>query len=221
MEGRGEGGSGMPYMRIESNKFWGWVVVSLLVGLGIGLLIMLARTGSLNDQIRVLRNQVAAASATATVGADAQNQLASVEASLTALTGQNAQLTSDLAAANAQISSLQGSASSTTATTTAATIVVTSRTVTPSTVATSGTITMTAKVTRGPSKVTMRIYNSAKTYDHTYTLKKVSTSGSTETWRATTKAPKTAGTYSYYATATLGSQHVTKVGASASTFKVK
>jgi uncharacterized membrane-anchored protein YhcB (DUF1043 family) len=210
----------MPYMRIESNKFWGWVVVSLLVGLGIGLVIMLVRTGSLNDQIRVLRNQVAAASTSATASADVQNQLASAEASLTALTDQNTQLTSDLASANAQITSLQGSSSSTSTT---PTIVLTSRTVTPSTVATSGTITMTVKVTGGPSKVTMRIYNASKTYDHTFTLKKVSGSSSgTETWRLTgVKAPTKTGTYSYYATAALGSQRVTKVGASPSSFKVK
>jgi hypothetical protein len=213
----------MPYMRIESNKFWAWVVVSLLVGLGIGLVIMLVRTGSLSDQIRVLRNQVAAAGTSSTASAGAQGQLASDEASITALTSQNAQLTSDLAAANAQIASLQGSGSTTTTTTTttAPTIVLTSRTVTPSTVTTVGTITMTAKVTGGPTKVTMRVYNSSKSYDKTFTLKKISTSGSTETWRATAKAPTKAGTYSYFAIATLGSQSVTKVGASPSTFKVK
>lgn len=211
----------MPYMRIESNKFWGWVVVSLLVGLGIGLLIMVVRTGSLSDQIRILRNQVAAATTNATASPGVQSQLASDEASITALTSQNAQLTSDLAAANAQISSLQGSGSTTTSTT-APTIAVTSRTVTPSTVATSGTITMTAKITGGPAKVTMRVYNSSKSYDKTFTLKKVSGSASgTETWRATASAPTKVGTYSYFATATLGSQSVTKVGASPSTFKVQ
>jgi uncharacterized membrane-anchored protein YhcB (DUF1043 family) len=209
----------MPYMRIATNKFWAWVVVALLVGLGIGLLIMLARTGSLSDQIRVLRNQVAAAGTTSTASADVQSQLASDEASITALTSQNAQLTSDLAAANVQIGS-QGSGSTTT-TTTAPTITVTSRTITPSSVHTTGTITMTAKVTGGPSKVTMRVYNSSKSFDKVYTLKKISGSSSgTETWRATASAPTKIGTYSYYATATLGSQSVTKVGASPSTFTV-
>jgi hypothetical protein len=69
----------------------------------------------------------------------------------------------------------------------------------------------------------MRVYNTSKSYDKVFTLKKVSGSASgTETWRLTgVKAPTPAGTYHYYATATLGSQSVTKVGASPSSFTVK
>jgi cell division protein FtsB len=203
-------------MRIQSSKFWGWVVASLLVGLGIGLVIMLVRTGSLSNRITVLQNQIAAgASATGTTGA-VQQQLAAAEASVTALTDQNATLTSDLQAAQAQLAA-QGTSGTTSTTTT---IAVTSRKVTPSTVATSGTITMTVKVTGSPTSVTMRVYNSSKSFDKTYTLKKVSTSGGTQTWRLAVKAPSKVGTYSYYATATKGSTHVTMKGASPSSFTV-
>jgi hypothetical protein len=210
----------MTYLRIDRNKFWGWVVVSLLVGLGIGFGTMLLLTSSRSDEVRTLNNRVAAT----------QSQLTAAETSLTALTDQNAQLTLDLETANAQIASLQGSSSSTTTdtsttttTTTTVTVKVTSRTVTPSSVVASEnvTLTMTAKVTGAPTKVTMRIYNASKSYDKTYTLKKVSTSGKTQTWRATTKAPKAKGTYRYFATATKSGVSVTMKGVSAGTLKVK
>jgi hypothetical protein len=208
----------MTYLRIDQNKFWGWVVVSLLVGLGIGVGTMLLITSSRSDEVRTLNNRVGAV----------QAQLTSAEASLTALTDQNAQLTLDLETANAQIATLQGSSSSTDQTTTptpsaTVTIAVTSRTVTPSSVVASEnvTLTMTAKVTGAPTKVTMRIYNASKSYDKTFTLKKVSTSGKTQTWRATTKAPTAKGTYRYFATATKAGVSVTMKGASAGTLKVK
>jgi uncharacterized membrane-anchored protein YhcB (DUF1043 family) len=208
----------MPYMRIESGKFWGWVVVSLLVGLGIGLAIMLVRTGSLSDQITVLQHQLSSASTGATESVSAiQTQLASAEASITALTDQNAQLTSDLAAANTQTT-----ASTTTgSTTTTPTLVITSRTISPSSVTASGTITMTAKVTGSPASVVMRVYNSSKSWDKRFTLHKVSTSGKTQTWRATAAAPTKTGTYHFYATATKGSTSVTMTGASPGTLTVK
>jgi hypothetical protein len=208
-------------MRIPSSKFWGWVVVSLLVGLGIGLVIMLVRTGSLSNRITVLQNQIAAGANSSETAGAAQQQLAAAEASITALTDQNATLTSDLQAAQAQLAG-QGTSGGTTSTTTTPTIAVTSRKVTPSTVATSGTITMTVKVTGSPTSVTMRVYNSSKKtiFDKTYALKKVSTSGGTQTWRLAVKAPTKVGTYSYYATATKGSTHVTMNGVSPSSFKV-
>lgn len=211
----------MTYLRIDRNKFWGWVVVSLLLGLGIGLLVMMWRTSSLGDDVRVANNRAQSA----------QAALTSAEASLTALTSQMTQLTLDLEAANTQIASLQAAAddnnnggNDTTPTPEPTpTIAVKSRTVTPSTVDTSGTITMTAKVTGNPTKVTMRIYIKAtpRTFDKTYTLKKISTSGGVQTWRATAKAPTTEGTYNYFATAIKGSKRVTKVGVSASSFKVE
>ena len=209
----------MSYLRIDRNKFWGWVVVSLLVGLGIGFGTMLLLTSSRSDEVRTLNNRVAAT----------QSQLTAAETSLTALTDQNAQLTLDLETANAQIASLQGSSSSTTTdtsttttTTTTVTVKVTSRTVTPSSVVASEnvTLTMTAKVTGAPTKVTMRIYNASKSYDKTFTLKKVSASGQTQTWRATTRAPTAIGTYRFFATATKDGVSVTMKGVSAGTLKV-
>jgi hypothetical protein len=83
------------------------------------------------------------------------------------------------------------------------------------------TLTMTAKVTGTPTKVTMRIYNASKSYDKTFTLKKASTSGKTQTWRATTKAPTAKGTYRFFATATKAGVSVTMTGVSAGTLKVK
>jgi len=208
----------MAYMRIASGKFWAWVVVSLLVGLAIGLTIMLVRTGSLGDKVTVLEHQLASASAgtTETIAA-IQTQLMSAEASVTALTQQNEQLSADLAAA----SSGSGSGSTSTATETVPALVVVSRTVTPSSVATSGAITMTAKVKGAPTTVVMRVYNSSKSFDKTYTLKKVSTSGSTQTWRLKVHAPTIKGTFHYFATAKKGSVRVTMKGVSASSFTVK
>lgn len=207
----------MLYMRIPRNKFWGWVGISLFAGLAIGLAIMLWRTASLSSQIRVLTNQVNSASAGAseTLG-PVEEQLASAETSLTALTEQNAQLATDLAAAKAEIKTLEkGSTAS------AATIAVVSRTVSPGTVDESGTITLTVKVNGHPTSVTMRIYTTSKSFDKTYSLRKVSTSGNSETWRLTTKAGAKAGTYRYYATAIKGSIRVTMPGASPKSFTVR
>lgn len=213
-----EGELDMAYMRIATNKFWGWVVVSLVVGLGIGLGIMLWRTGSLSSRITVLENEVTAASQEASAAVTAaQDQLAAAEASVTALSGQNAQLTAELAAAQAHTTASSGTSS----TTTSATIAVVSRTITPGTAEASHTITLTAKVTGAPTSVTMRVYNASKSFDHTYTLKKSSTSGSTQTWKTTAKAPSVAGNYLYYATAIKGSTRVTMKGTSPSTLKVE
>jgi hypothetical protein len=208
----------MLYMRIPRNKFWAWVIVAMLCGLVIGLGIMLVQTSSLGSQIAVLKNRVNSASATTSDTAAVQAQLASAEASITALTDQNTQLTADLATANQKIKSLKGSSGSTSST---STITVTSRSVSPSTVATSGTITMTAKVTGHPASVTMRVYNTSKSFDKTYSLRRVSTSGSAETWRIAVKAPRTRATYHYYATAIKGSVRKTLAGASPGTFTVR
>jgi hypothetical protein len=204
----------MSYLRIERGKFWGWVVVSLLVGLGVGFGTMFLITASGSDQVRVLSNRISSL----------QGQLTSADASLTVLADRNAQMTLDLEAANAQIASLEAAANETTTPTPepTITIAVTSRAISPSSVVASEnvTLTMTAKVTGSPTKVVMRIYNAAKTFDHTYTLSKVSTSGDTQTWRATTKAPTVIGTYRYYATASKGDVKVTMKGVDAATLKV-
>ena len=202
-------------MRIPQNKFWGWVIASMLFGLAVGLGIMLWRTASLGSQITVLQNRVNAASGATSDAASLQAQLASAEASITALTEQNSTLTSDLAAANAKPKTTTKSSSTATVT-----IAVTSRTLSPSTVATSGTITMTAKVTGSPTSVTMRVYNASKSFDKTYTLHRVSTSGKTQTWRLTVHAPTTKGTYHFYATAIKGSVRKTMSGASPGSFTV-
>jgi hypothetical protein len=203
----------MLYFRIPRSKFWGWVVVSMLVGLAIGLVIMLVRTAGLSSQITVLQNRVNAASA----GVSGTSSAA--EASVTALTGQNAALTSQLAAAQAQIAALKkGTTASTTST---GAIAVVSRVVSPSTVATAGTITLTVKVTGHPASVTMRVYTSSKSFDTTYSLKRVASSGNSETWRLVTKASTRTGTYHYYATAIRGSTRVTMPGASPRSFTVQ
>jgi hypothetical protein len=170
----------------------------------------------MSNQITVLQHQLTAASAGGTESVAAlQTQLSAAEASVTALTDQNAQLQADLTANAGQ------SGTTDTTTSTAPTLVITSRTLTPSTVATSGAMTMTAKVTGGPTSVTMRVYNSSKSYDKTFTLKKISTSGETTTWRLKATGPSKVGTYHFYATAKNGSVHVTMAGASPGTLKVK
>lgn len=199
----------MVYMRIPRNKFWAWVVVSLLVGLGIGFGTMLSRTAGLSSQIAVLQNRVDSASSTTSETLTAvQEQLASAEASVTTLRERNATLKADLAKAEKS------------PTTSSSSITVVSRAVTPATVAPAGTITMTVKVTGHPDSVTMRVYTASKSFDKTFALHRASTSGASETWTATTKAGA-AGTYNYYATAIKGSTRVSIPGASPKTFKVQ
>jgi hypothetical protein len=194
----------MRYMRIPQNKFWGWVVASVLVGLGIGLIIMLVSGAATNDKLRVLQNRLNASAGTSST-ADVQTQLASAEASIAALTAQNAQLTADLAAANATIATLKGSSASTTS---SGTISFIARTVAPSSVSTTGTMTLTVRVKGHPTKVTVRVvsHTSGVTFDHTYTLKRIIKQTTAERWQIKVSAPTRKGTYRYAATAFIGTR---------------
>lgn len=209
----------MAYMRIESGKFWAWVIVSLLVGLGIGLGIMFWQSASTGAKVTKLERQLAAASEDASASVEAlQGRTASAEASAADLAAKNAQLSSDLAAATARIAELEKAPSTESSTT----IELVSRTVSPSTVTTGGkSVTLTVKVKGDATKVTFRIYTADKKYSQTYTLTKSSTSGDTVTWKRSVKAPVKAGTYKYYATAYDGTTGVTMKGASPSTLTVK
>jgi flagellar hook assembly protein FlgD len=205
----------MAYMRMQESKFWGWVITSLIVGLGVGLVGMYffsqyATAAKVEAARTELSSQIADAN---TKSAALEARLASSEASLAALAEANAQMTADLASAaeDTQKSS----------TTTTATLVVVSREIQPDSVNASGSITMSAKVKGEPAKVTMRVTAKSGGFDETYSLKKVSTSGSTQTWRATFKSPTKKGEYRYYATAISGDTKVTMVGASPSTLTVR
>jgi len=203
----------MTYMRIDSNKFWGWVVVSLLVGLGIGLTIMFVQGAGRASEINKLRSQLTSQSEEASgTLADLQARLASAEASITDLTAKNSQLTSDLAAA-------QSAAKTTSSTTSAGTLSFSSRSVSPNSVATGANLTLTVKIKGHATRVRMQILGTG--YDKLYYLTKVSTSGGVETWRRTVTAPTKKGTYRYYAGAFIGTKKFTMPGVSAWTFQVK
>jgi hypothetical protein len=204
----------MRYLRIPRNKFWGWVAFSFVAGLGVGLVVMLVRTSALGDQILILQNRLGSVSAeTSGTSAPLQARLASAEASVTALTQQNAQLT-------AQLGSGQSTAAGT-STSPGGAVSVTSRSVSPSSVTASGTITMTVRVNGHPDKVQMRVVGtSGVSFDITYNLKRV-TSGSTETWRRSVKAPSRRGTYRYEASAFVSGQRISMGGTSGYTFQVR
>ena len=207
----------MRYMRIPQNKFWGWVVASLLVGLGIGLVIMLVSGAATSDKLRVLQNRLnASGEGSSTVALQAQ--LTSLEASVTALTDQNAQLTADLAAANATIATLKGSSS-----TASGTISFIARTATPTNVSPTGTVTLTVRVKGHPTKVTVRVvsHTTGVTFDHTYTLKRIIKQTTAERWQIKVAAPTHAGTYRYAATAFIGTRSFVMAGVSAYQFTVK
>jgi hypothetical protein len=204
----------MAYMRMQESKFWGWVVASLIIGFGVGLVAMFfyaqISTAKKIDAARAeLTSQINDANAkTAAV----ETRLASSEASTAALAEANAKLTAELDTAKTD-----AKASSSTST---SSLTVVSREIQPDTVGVSDTITMTAKVKGSPEKVTMRITAASGSYDETYLLEKISTSGSTQTWRSTAKAPTKTGEYRYYATAISGDTKVTMPGASPSTLTV-
>lgn len=201
------------YMRIAKSKFWAWVGCSLAVGflVGIGVMILVGNT-SATKQINVLKLQMTEQSNQSKTTVDGLNaKLASSTASYTALNEKYTKLLAEKST----------TATATSASSASQVLAVTSRTVSPDSVSASGTITLTAKVTGSPDKVTMRILAKSGSYDQTFTLKKTSTSGKTETWKSTVKAPKTKGVYGYYATATKGGNSATMPGASPSTFTVK
>lgn len=200
------------YYRVPKSKFWTWVIVSFGIGLALGLAFYFVRTSAVKKQVSALTQQATTQSQqSSAVIATLQSQLSSAEATVSALTTQ-------LQDANSSKSS--ASTSKTTASTTA-TLTVVSRTISPSTVATDGTIVLTAKVKGAPDKVTMRLTGQNVSFDQTFTLTKVSTSGSTQTWRRTVFAPKKVGKYSYYATALKGGNSATMPGATPSTLTVK
>jgi hypothetical protein len=203
--------------RIERGKFWAWVVASLLVGALVGGLIGYSlATASTRSQIAKVQQQLAAQVAT---DAEALKvRLQSAEASITALTQLNSQLTSEQAGAAA--GSTAADSGSDTASSTP--LAVLSRSITPSTVTTDGAITMTAKVTGQPDAVHMRVLGPGSTATYrTYSLSRVSTSATTETWQRKVEAPSKPGTYHYYAIAAKGSLSVTKAGAAPSRLTVK
>ena len=206
----------MRYMRIAPNKFWGWVVTSALVGLGVGLIIMLVSGAATSDELRVLQNRLNASSeGSSTVSLQAQ--LTSIEASVTALTDQNAQLTADLVTANATIATLRGSS------TASGTISFIARTATPTSVSPTGTVTLTVRVKGHPTKVTVRVvsHTTGVTFDHTYTLKRIIKEATAERWQIKVAAPTHNGTYRYAATAYIGTKSFVMAGVSAYQFTVK
>jgi uncharacterized membrane-anchored protein YhcB (DUF1043 family) len=206
----------MTYMRIESNKFWGWVVVSLLVGLGIGLAIMFMQGAGRASEINKLKSQLTSRSQDASgTLSDLQARLAGAEASVTELTARNSQLTSDLASTQAALAAAKKTTSSTSST---GTLVITSRAVSPSRVATGASLTLTVKVKGHADRVRMEIIGTG--YDKLYYLTKVSTSGGVETWSHKVTAPSKKGTYRYYAGAFIGTKRFTMSGVSP-TFQVK
>lgn len=211
-----EGSLFVPYMRIQESKFWSWVTASVLIGLVIGgaagfFFSQAAATSRINAAKSEFSKQAEESGAKITA---LQAKLASQEASAAALSEANSQLDADLAAAKADARKATPSSTTTTA------AVVVSRDITPSSASASETITLTAKVKGPADKVTMRLTGKSVGFDQTYTLKKVSTSGSTVTWRLSIKAPGKKGEYRYYATAFAGDTEVTMVGASPSTLKV-
>jgi hypothetical protein len=209
----------MRYMRIPQNKFWGWVVASTLVGLAVGLVIMFASGAAATNRIAALEAQLSGAGTdTSAAVAAAESRAASAEASVASLTEQVDRLMADLAAAKGTKTSQDGAG--TPATETGA-VTITSCSVTPSSVSTTGTITLTVKVKGSPGKVQMRLHGiSGQSFDLTYNLKKVSTSGSTQTWRRVMDAPSKVGTYRYYGSAFLGDVRAATRGLSTFTFKV-
>lgn len=200
--------------RITKNAFWAWVAVAFGIGLAIGLAFYALKAGSVNKQVDAAKKQAATqAEQLQTTVASLQTQLSSAEASVTSLTSQ---INAQPAPAPTTSSSTSNSSSTTTET-----LTVVSRTISPSTVATDGTITMTAKVKGSPDRVTMRVKAKSGSFDQTYNLTKVSTSGSTQTWRRSVSAPSKKGSYSYYATAYKNGKSATMPGASPSTLVVR
>jgi len=205
-------------MRIPQNKFWGWVVGSMVFGLAVGLAVMFFSGMASANRIAALQTQLSGAAIDASAAvATAESRAVNAEAQVASLSAQVEQLTADLAAA-------KGTSSGTSDTSTAATgtVSITSASVTPSSVAATHTITLTVKVKGSPSKVQMRIHGvSGQAFDLTYNLKKVSSSGSTQTWRKVMKAPAKSGTYRYYASAYVGTTRAATRNLSSLTFKVK
>ena len=206
----------MAYMRMQENKFWGWVIASLIAGLVVGLAGMYFYTQAATaKRISSAQTEFAGQIADANAKTAAlETRLASSEASVAAQAEANAQLATQLDTAKA-------AAKKSASTTATSTLSVVSREIQPDSVSASGTITMTARVKGAPDKVTMRITAKSGGFDESYALKKVSTSGSTETWRVVGKAPTKKGDYRYFATAILGDKQATMPGASPSTLTVR
>lgn len=205
------------YIRIAERTFWTWIVISVLVGLGVGLGVMVWQRSALSAEVTRLTHRLESVSQEASGSVEqARAQLGESEARIAELTDENAKLTADLEAAKEAATAAEEQAAAEPSVTVAA------RTIAPSTVSTGGSITMTARVNGEADRVTMRITGTGSVkFDAKYELKRVSSSGSIETWKRTIDAPSKPGTYRYYATAYKDGVGATMPGASPSSFKVE
>jgi len=206
------------YLRIAKNKFWGWVFASLAIGVLVGAAGAYVLTRSTTSkQVAELRQTLELQAEHAnSSNAALKAQLASTEASLTALGATYSSLVDEQKAATTS-GSTKAAASTANAN---ITLEVQQRSVRPSVVATGGDLTLSVRVQGHPTKVTMRIYDKAVGYDQTFALSRSSKGTTTETWRGTATAWKKRGTYHYYATAYQGTKSATQPGASPASFKV-
>jgi hypothetical protein len=197
----------MIYMRIERNKFWGWVLTALLIGIVLASVVAYALGGSTRSELAALRAGVSG-SGVATSSADLQAQLQSTEATVSALMAQNSALAAQLTAAQAQLKTGKKTTTTPSASSTG-TISFVQSTVTPAkggSITSTGTVLLLVRLYGPATKVTVRVTSASGSFDQTYNLAKVSVVGTRSRWTATVPAPSGKGSYRARATAFIGSK---------------
>jgi hypothetical protein len=200
-----------------------WVYAG--VGLGVGLLIAVGlfvwQRVVLVSEKTALERRLAASETSGTLAgeqlASLQERVAGAEASMAVLAADNLKLSADLTSATAALD-----AANTKLMEAAKTLTVTERTVSPTSVEKGKPLVLEVKVKGKADKVQMKLVGTSPlSFSQTYTLSKVATGSSVETWRKTITAPTGVGVYRYYATAFIGSKSFEMPGVSAWSFEVK
>jgi hypothetical protein len=208
-------------VRLGRGAFIGYLVLSLALGLviGVGLLIW-QRTVLLRDIASLekrLSDQKAAAGDAESRATAAESELASATLLVSQLTSRTAELSRLLDEATSALAAERAKSATT------GVLTLNERSISPNPVKAGKPMTLTVKLTGKATKVRMRVVfrTNAATYDKYFYLHKASTSGTTETWHASATAPSTLGEYKFYATGYVGTKKYEMAGVSAWSLQVE
>lgn len=212
-------------IRLTRAALIGYLALAVLGGLAIGVGLLVWQRVVLQDQVTAAQQRLVESrkGALGTQGqiTGLQIRLKSAETSIAMLTKENSRLASDLVVA--QGSQAGGTKSGGSTSSSSGKITFLSRSVSPNTIQAGKPMTLTVKLKGSPDHVRMRVVarDPSISYEKTFALAKVGSSGGTQTWKATVNAPGDLGEYRYYASATVGSKKYEMAGVSAWLFQVE
>lgn len=191
-------------LRLGRGAFIGYLVLSLTLGLVIGVGLLLWQRSVLLRDIASLEKRLSEQKAAA---GEAESRASAAESQLTSATA----LVSDLTSRTDELTRLLNEATTALAAEKAknatGTVTFSEHSSSPSPLKAGKSMTLTVKLMGKATKVVVKMVNNSGTasYNKTFTLKKASTASGVETWRVTFTAPK-AGSYKATTTGYVGTK---------------